>query len=90
MDNKTKEFIDACIVYLKYHGYEVHDKRDNDKVGKWVAYKRDGMTPILHGKVINVDNGVYHIKKKNRCKDFVRIDNVIDFFDNKEECYSVR
>ena len=45
------EKINACILYLRSKGYEVH-KRNDSRIGQWVAYKREGMEPILHGKVI--------------------------------------
>ena len=89
MDDKTKKTIHACIVYLKNHGYEVHE-RDGNKVGKWVAYRKEGTEPILHGKIIHDYVSCYRVKRKNSYEDIVSLDEVIDFFDNKEECYSVR
>lgn len=89
MDDKTKKTIYACIAYLKNHGYEVHE-REGNKVDKWVAYRRDGMDCILHGRVIYDYVSSYCVKRKNAYKDFVGLDDVIEFFDSKEECYKVR
>ena len=89
MDDKTKKTIHACIVYLKNHGYEVHE-REGNKMGKWVAYKKNGMNCVLHGKIIYDYVSCYCVKRKNACKDIVGLDEIIDFFDNKEECYNIQ
>ena len=89
MDDKTRKYIHACIVYLKNHGYEVHERSGN-KVGKWVAYKREGIEPILHGKIIHDYVSCYRVKRKNGYEDIVGLDKIIDFFDSKNECYRRR
>lgn len=89
MTDNEKSKIYSCIQFLKSHGYEVIERNDH-KIGKWVAYKRKGMKPVLHGKVIYDYGGTYCVKKKNASKDFIGLDDVIDFYDDKIECYSVR
>lgn len=88
IDDKTKEVIYECITFLKGYGFEVTER--DSKIGKWVAYKRDGMLPVLHGKIIRDYGGTYCIKKKNGNIDFVGINGVIEFFDNKKECYAMK
>lgn len=87
MDDKTRKTIYNCIVYLRNHGYEVYER--NNKVDKWVAYKKHGTEPIMHGKVIHDYVSCYRVKRKNRYEDIVGLDEVIDFFDDKKACYSV-
>jgi hypothetical protein len=89
VDDKTKKTIYACIVYLKNHGYEVRE-REGNKVGKWVTYKKDGMNCVLHGKIIYDYVSCYCVKRKNACTDIIGLDNIIDFFNSKEECYSIQ
>lgn len=89
MDKKTRKTIHACIVYLKHHGYEVREKEGN-KVGKWAAYRKVGMEPILHGKIIYDYTSCYLIRRKNGCNDIVGFDEIIDFFDDKSDCYNIR
>lgn len=89
MDDKTKKTIHACIVYLKNHGYDVHEREEN-KIDKWVAYKKNGMNCVLHGKIIYDYASCYCVKRKNGCKDIVGLDRIIDFFDSKEECYNIQ
>lgn len=89
MDDKVKKTIHACIVYLKNHGYEVYE-RDNNKVGKWVAYRKEGIDYILHGRIIYDYTSCYCVKRKNAVKDIIGLDKVIEFFDNKADCYSMR
>jgi hypothetical protein len=89
-DETTQRKIDECIQFLKEHGYTVQKVKDVESyIGKWVAYRREGMEPILHGKVVGY-NGCLHIKKKNNGKDFANLENVIQFFDSKEECYAFK
>lgn len=87
--NEDKKVIYACINYLKNYGYEVKE-RDGHKVGKWVAFKQEGMDCILHGKVIYDYVGSYCVRCKNGYKRFVGLCNVIEFFDTKQECYSIK
>ena len=54
----------AAIDLLKHHGYKVY-KDYSMLIGKWVAFWQEGMTPILHGKVIEVcgeDNTYFKVK----------------------------
>lgn len=89
MNNETNKNIVSCIAYLKSHGYEVFKKNDSN-IGKWVAYKRQGMDCILHGKIIGGNASCYTIRKKNHGKDYAGIDKIIAFFDDKTECYNMR
>lgn len=89
MDKKTREKICECIEYLKKYGYEVH-KRDYDKLNKWIAFRQEGMPMVLYGKVITNCGTYYMVKCKNGCKRFPRLEDVIGFYDSKEDCYSVK
>lgn len=89
MDELTNKNIHACIVYLKNHGYEVHERAGN-KCGKWVAYRKEGIEPILHGKITHDYVSCYNVRRKNAVNDFVGLDQVIEFFDNKTDCYNLR
>ena len=49
------------------------------------------MKPLLHGKVVEVYcNGMCKIKCKNAYYRYVKNTEVIDFYDNKDNCYAVR
>ena len=87
MDEKTKKTIHACIVYLQNHGYEVRE-REGNKMDKWVAYRKNGMDCILHGKVIYDYVSCFCIKRKNGYTDMVGLDEIIEFYDDKKECYN--
>ena len=89
MDDITQKRIYYCINYLKNHGYDVKE-RDGNKMGKWVAFRQEGMDCILHGRVINDYVGTYRVRCKNGCKRLVGLDEVIGFYDIKQECYSVK
>lgn len=88
MPNATQEQIYYCINYLKNHGYDVKERNGN-KVGKWVAFKQDGMYCILHGKVIQDYVGTYCVRCKNAHKRIVGLDNIVGFYDTKQECYAI-
>lgn len=64
-------------------------KKEN-KQGKWVAFRQEGMSPILHGKVIKDYQSWYVVRCKNGEKRFPGIENIIEFYDLKEDCYSVK
>ena len=87
----TKEQrIRSSIAFLEANGYIVRKDYSN-LIGKWAAFRQNGMIPILHGKVINVyPDGCCKIKCKNRSYRYVEMDNVIDFCDLKEECYKIK
>lgn len=63
-------------------------------IGKWVAYRKDGMRQVLHGKVTRTYTTTFgtilRVKRKNACEDGVSIDEVVAFFDDKKTCYNVR
>lgn len=82
----------AAIDLLKYHGYKVY-KDYSMLIGKWVAFWQEGMTHILHGKVIEVcgeDNTYFKVKCKNSYYRYVAMIDVIEFCDNKSDCYAIR
>lgn len=60
------------------------------KIGKWVAFKQEGMSQILHGKVERVYGTCLAVKCKNRNRRYVSISECYKFFDNKEECYAYK
>ena len=62
----------------------------DNKVGKWIAFTQQGMNCILHGKIINDYVDAYRVRCKNACKRTVGLDEVIGFYDTKQECYSVK
>lgn len=92
MDERTRETIRQCIVFLNNHGYEIkecggHKVENDNKVGKWVAFKQDGIDCILHGKVICDYVGSYCVRCKNACRRYVGINQIVAFYDSKQECY---
>ena len=90
MTKEVQRRIDECIKYLTFHGYEVKKVREVETyVGKWIAYRREGMEPILHGKVIG-DYGCITVKKKKGNRDFCSRDDILKVFDNKQECYAFK
>ena len=91
IDNSIDKNIAACIAYLKRHGYEVIKKTAaDDNIGKWVAYRREGMNCVLHGKIIGGNAFGYTVRKKNHSRDFIGFDGIIAFFDDKKECYNMK
>lgn len=89
MDNKIYEKIFECIECLKRYGYEVY-KCGDSKINKWIAFRQEGMSMVLHGKVIG-DCGTYYVVRcKNGGKRFAGLKDVIGFYDSKAECYSVK
>lgn len=86
----TKEIQDA-IKLLKENGYIIRE--DLSKyIGKWVAFRQEGMEPILHGKVIVARsiNEYFGIKCKNGCMRYIDKNDVIGFYVNKKKCYEVK
>lgn len=61
-------------------------------LGKWVAFRQEGMEPVLHGKIIDVNsNGVFTIKCKNGQKRAASLEeNIYDIFDTKGKCYKYK
>lgn len=82
--------IRASIAFLEDNGYVVN--KDYSKlIGKWAAFRQEGMNSILHGKVTDVSiNGCCSIKSKNGCVRYVNIYDVIEFCENKELCYMIK
>lgn len=87
----TKEQrIKFAIGLLEANGYVVHPDFSS-LVGKWAVFRQKGMKPLLHGKVVQVYcNGICKIKCKNAYYRYVKHTEVIDFYDNKDNCYEVR
>lgn len=88
MDRLKQIQIYQCINFLKNHGYDVIERKGN-KVGKYVAFTQDGMTCVLHGKVITDYVGTYCVRCKNGYQRIVGLDSVIGFYDTKQECYAI-
>ena len=84
------QMIRSSIAFLESNGYIV--TKDYSKlIGKWAAFRQEGMRPILHGKVKDVSiNGCCSIKCKNGCMRYVNIDEVIEFCDDKQLCYMIK
>lgn len=82
--------IKSSISFLENMGYIV--TKDYSKlIGKWAAFRQEGMIPILHGKVKAVSiNGCCSIKCKNGCMRYADVDDVIEFCDEKELCYMIK
>lgn len=85
----SEQQIHAAIDLLIHSGYKVY-KDYSMLVGKWVAFQQEGMTPILHGKVVEVCNDVFKVKCKNACYRYILMDNVIEFCDDKSVCYNIK
>lgn len=78
------------INYLEQRGYKVI-KDNSSVVGKWVAFRQEGMEPILHGRVRSVTIiGTCTIRCKNGERRFCNVEDILSFFDNKKECYEYR
>ena len=65
-------------------------KETEKYIGKWVAFRQEGMPMVLHGKVICVRHGVLTIKCKNGQRRYENVSDAIGFYDSKQECYSIR
>lgn len=66
---------------------------DNDTgkcIGKWIAFKQEGMPMVLHGKIIYDCKTYFVIKCKNGQKRFAGLEDIIGLYDSKSECYSIR
>lgn len=87
----TKEQrIKSSIAFLESNGYVV-TKDYSMLIGKWAAFRQEGMYPILHGKVIGVkQSGRCIIKCKNAYYRYVDVNSVIEFCDSKELCYMIK
>lgn len=86
---QKEQRINEAIDFLKSNGYKVKKNYDY-LIGKWVAFRQEGMDCILHGKVTDISDDVYCIVKcKNRYKRFVNVKDIIEFCNNKEDCYII-
>lgn len=87
----TKDLLIA-IMFLRQNGYIVEKaEMDTQNLGKWVAFRWDGMDQILHGKVIAIsDVDICSIRCKNGDHKYACKEDIIGFYDNKQECYAVR
>lgn len=86
----TKEIQDA-IKLLEENGYIVRE--DLSKyINKWVAFKQEGMGPILHGRIIGTNsvNREFSVRCKNGCWRYCDKNDVIGLYDTKKECYEVK
>lgn len=63
---------------------------NKENIGKWIAFRQEGMPMVLHGKIIHIYETCYAIKCKNGQKRFAESEDIIGFYDSKQECYSVR
>ncbi|MCI8389096.1 MAG: hypothetical protein HFE63_11635 [Clostridiales bacterium] len=82
--------INSSIAFLENNGYIV-TKDYSRLIGKWAAFRQDGIKCILHGKVINISiSGCCEIKCKNGYIRYTNINDVIEFSDKKELCYLIR
>lgn len=91
------------IKYIHCNEYDYKDENGNlvevyrpislilfEKIGKWVAFRQDGMSQTLHGQVIRVNGGCFVVKCKNGCRRYPNASECYKFFDNKEECYNFK
>lgn len=83
--------IKFAIGFLESNGYKVHQDFSS-LIGKWAVFRQNGMKPLLHGKVVDFyyNSGMCRIKCKNAYYRYIRPDEIIDFYDNKDDCYAVR
>lgn len=64
-----------------------------EKIGKWVAFKQEGMQQVLHGKVIKLtgmSDDCFVVKCKNGERRYVNMNDCYKFFDSKKECYEFK
>lgn len=82
--------ISSAIALLESYGYTVTKNYPN-LVGKWVAFRQDGMSQILHGKVADISkNGCCTIRCKNGERRYINVVDVIEFCDDKKSCYKIK
>ena len=91
-DMNREESIDKAIKLLQRNGYIVR-KDYSVMIGRWIAFRQDGMNQILHGKILE-ERGSDYTYFKVRCKNgeyrYPTIYEVIGFFNNKKSCYAVK
>lgn len=68
------------INYLEQRGYKVL-KDNSSVVGKWMAFRQEGMEPILYGRVRSVtDAGTCVIRCKNGGKKILQCERCFEIF----------
>lgn len=70
--------------------WKPNDQLYSDKIGKWIAFKQEGMEPVLHGQVKGVNGTCMKVKCKNACLRFASLKDCYKFFDEKRECYDFK
>ena len=90
-DNDCAEYneeIENAILLLESHGYVIGRHYDY-LIGKWAAFYQAGMEPVLHGRVLEVDiTGLCKVKCPNAERRYINVDDALEFFYTKRECYS--
>lgn len=82
--------ISEAIEFLKRHNYKIFKDRSN-LVDKWVAFRWQGMEPILHGQIYTVAlGGTCGIKCKNGSRKWITEKDILKIFNNKKECYEYK
>lgn len=61
-----------------------------ENIGRWIAFKQEGMSQTLHGKVIKINGDCFVVKCKNGGRRYVNVNDYHKFFDDKKKCYSFR
>lgn len=86
----VEEKIKEAKEFLEANGYKVY-KDYSCRIGKWVAFRQEGMKPVLHGRVVWINIFEHY---KVRCKNgeirFPKSYDIIGVYDNKSECYAVK
>ena len=93
MKQTNKQNIKAAIELLEQNGYIVKKNYD-EFLGKWVAFRQEGMIPILHGKIIKVIRGFesdcFEIRCKNGYHRYKNYEEILQFYDKKQDCYKLK
>lgn len=76
------------ILIDKYYDLKLNNSSEKD-IGKWIAFKQEGMTPVLHGKIVRTINDVYKIHCKNGEYRFAKRKGA-RLFTSKEKCYKCK
>lgn len=91
-DNDCTEYneeIENAILLLESHGYVIGRHYDY-LIDKWAAFYQEGMEPVLHGRVLEVDiTGLCKVRCPNAVRRWVYVGEVLEFFNTKSECYKV-
>ena len=85
-----EEKIKEAKEFLEANGYKVY-KDYSYCIGRWVAFRQEGMRPVLHGKVRTVDvSGCCMVKGKRAKIRFANVDKIIGIYDKKSDCYAIK